>query len=495
MNLRPELKFLSAELIRQIIAEARDVLSQIGIKIYDKKTQTLLSDHGAYLDKERQHARISSDMIDTALKTVPSSFKLYDVLGNQTHDFSANNVHFTPASAALNILARETPDDPGQHREPNTRDYIRYVKITSQLNHIASQSTAFIPADVNEKISDSYRLYLNLIYGEKPVVTGTFSDNGFTAMKEMQEAIRGTAKALKEKPLTIFSCCSTTPLKWGERSCGDIMNCGQAGIPVELISMPLAGFTGPVTLVGTLVGHTAELLSGIVIHQLYTPGAPLLYGGAASAFDMRTGTTPLGSIESQMLACAYNEIGKYLGIPTQAYIALSDAKMLDAQAGLETSMGAVMAALSGINNISGPGMLDFVNCFSLEKLVLDNEICGMVYRLIKGIEPKEDIPTLPLYRELTKQDHLLSSPHTLRYFKEEHYFPGKTIDRFAYPKWQEQGAPSLGKRAFAEVERLVGSYRPSSLNIDIKKQLTGIMEREARRIGMDRLPHRDDADE
>jgi len=492
MALKPEVKFLSENLIRQIIAEAKDILGQVGIKIFNHELLTLVSDHGAYIDKSLQHARLSSEMIDKALNTVPSSFKLYDVQGKETHDFSGTHVYFTPASSALNILAGKTPDAPYRHREPNTDDYIRYVKVAGQLDHIASQSTAFIPADVDENISDSYRLYLNLLYGEKPVVTGTFSDKGFKIMRELLEVVRGSAQELKEKPLAIFSCCSTTPLKWGKRSCHDIVNCARAGIPVELIAMPLTGFTAPVTLVGALVGHTAETLSGIVLHQLVAPGAPLLYGGAASAFDMKYGTTPLGAIESQMMACAYNEIGKYLGIPTQAYIALSDAKTPDYQAGLETSMGAVMAAFSGINSISGPGMLDFVNCFSLEKLVLDNEICGMIYRMIKGIEPKEDIPTLPLYKELLKEEHLLTSQHTMHYFKKEHYFPGKVIDRYSLRKWKEQGEPTTEKQAPSQVEHLVNNYRSSSLNPDIKKEMTAIMEKEAKRYEMNNLPQRND---
>ncbi len=121
----------------------------------------------------------------------------------------------------------------------------------------------------------------------------------------------------------------------------------------------------------------------------------------------------MGAIETMMLNCANSEIGKHLGLPTQGYIALSDAKQLDSQAGLETAMGALLAALSGINSISGPGMLDFESCQSLEKLVVDNEICGMTYRLLQGIEPREDFPALPIFQELLAREapaHLRSHP-------------------------------------------------------------------------------------
>lgn len=485
MSVRPIVKFLTDELIEQILSEARDILFKIGITIYHEEVLSLLADHGAVVDVEKKHVKLPGEMIDKALRTVPPSFGLYDVFGEQTHDFSGYNVHFTPASSSLKILDHET----GEMRTPHTGDYIGYVKLVNGLDHIAAQSTAFIPGDVSEKISDIYRLYLSLLYGRKPVVTGTFNDGAFAVMKEMQAVVRGSEEALKEKPLTIFSCCSTTPLKWDKRICQDIMDCARSGVPVELISMPLTGFTGPVTIVGSLVGHTAELLSGIVISQLTAPGAPLLYGGAPASFDVRFETTPLGALETGMLDCGYNEIGKFLNIPTQAYIALSDAKALDAQAGLETAMGATMAVLSGINSISGPGMLDFVNCFSLEKLVTDHEICGMALRLVQGIEPREDFPVVPRYEELLKERHLLISRHSRRYLRKEHYFPGPVIDRASHNRWKEEGGQTLAERAHGEVKRLIETYQPSDLAPGIKKQLTEIMEAEARRVGMEKLPN------
>jgi trimethylamine--corrinoid protein Co-methyltransferase len=178
-------------------------------------------------------------------------------------------------------------------------------------------------------------------------------------------------------------------------------------------------------------------------------------------------------------------------MPTQAYISLSGAKQLDAQAGLESSMGATLAALSGINNISGPGMLDFESCQSLEKLVLDNEICGMTLRMIKGIEPKEDFPSLPRLEELLKEKHLLISKHTLRYLKEEFCFPGPVIDRASRARWEEEGGKTLLERAHSEVEKLIGKYEPSRLPDDKKSELTKLMEGEARRYGTESLPRID----
>jgi len=481
---RPTIRFLSEELIEKIVSEGRDLICKLGVEIHNKDIVSMLGDHGARIDINSNRAFYTADIIDKSLKAAPESFKLYDSSGNEAVDLSGFNVNFAPGSAAINILDYQT----NKIRRPTTADYVNYAKLVCTMNNIASQSTAMIPADVPEKISDSYRLYLSLMFCEKPVVTGTFTIEAFEIMKDLQLAVRGSKDKLAAKPLTVFSCCPTSPLKWSDITSQNVVDCAKYSIPVEYISMPLIGFMAPVTLVGSLVQHTAETLSGLVISQLTNPGTPILYGGSPAIFDIRYETTPMGAIGTMMIDCAYNEIGKYLGLPTQAYIGLSDAKRLDAQAGLETSMGATLAALSGINNISGPGMLDFESCQSHEKLVLDNEICGMVLKMIKGIQPKEDFPSLPRFEEFLKEGHLLIAEHTRRYLKEEIHFPGPVIDRANRSRWQEEGSRTLNERAHREVERIISEYEPIGLSSDIKKELTKLMQIEACRYGMEKLP-------
>ncbi len=485
--MRPVLRLLSDELIERIVSEARDILCKLGVEIHNEGVLLMLAQHGASVDMGRKHATFTDAMIDKALAAAPDTVELYDVLGRKTHELTDHNVYFTPGSAAINILDSRS----GEIRKPVTADYIKYARLVSRLDNIASQSTAFIPSDVHERISDSYRLYLSLLHCEKPVVTGAFTVDAFNVMKDLQLAVRGSSEELRKKPLTIFSCCPTAPLKWSDVTSQNLVDCAKAFIPVEYISMPLSGFMAPVTLVGSIVQHTAETLSGVVLSQLTQPGTPIIYGGSPAAFDIRYETTPMGAVETQMIDCANNEIGKFLNLPTQAYISLSDAKQLDAQAGLETSMGATLAALSGINSISGPGMLDFESCHSLEKLVVDNEICGMTLRLTRGVEPKEDFPSIPIFEELLRDKHLLIADHTRKYLREEHYFPGAVIDRANSARWMEEGSLTIGDRAEAEIERLLDSYEPTGLSEGVLADMTRLMKREAARFGMDYLPHED----
>ncbi|UCD74361.1 MAG: trimethylamine methyltransferase family protein [Phycisphaerales bacterium] len=482
--MRPTLALLSPDLIERIDAEARTVLATLGVRVHNDEVLNLLEDCGGHVDRDEHQAQMPEEMIDRALSGAPRTVTLYDLEGRNAVELAGGSVHFTPGSSALTLLDGERDEA----RPPDTADYVRYARLVGRLEHIATQSTAFIPADVPEGISDSYRLYLSLMFCDKPVITGGFGLDSLAVMKDLLLAVRGSESALKEKPFAVFSCCALAPLSWSEVTSAHLIQCARASIPAEIISMPMAGFTSPVTLVGTLVQHTAEVLSGVVISQCASAGAPVLFGGSATIFDVRHATAPMGAVESAMLSCACNEIGKHLHLPTQAYIGLTDAKVVDAQAGLEASMGATMAALSGINSVAGPGMMDYQNCFSLEKLVLDNEMCGMALRLARGIEPCEDFPSLRRFEELLAEKHLMISEHTRHHLREEQHLPGPLIERAERSKWEALGRESLADKARAEVARLTGDGAASSLPADVRKQLVQRMEHEAKRCGMDRMP-------
>ena len=481
--MRPSLRLLDDALVGRILDEARDILATVGVEVHNEAATQMLLAAGAARDS-RGRVLVPAALVDAALRTAPRAVCLFDALGRQTHELAGDAVYFTPGSAAIHVLDGAT----GKIRRPSTDDYVRYAKVVAGLPHIASQSTALIPADVAEGVADSWRLFLSLLLGEKPVVTGAFSARGFEVMRDLQLAVRGTAEALRARPLCVFSCCPTAPLKWSFETSQNVIDCARAGVPVEFVSMPLAGFVAPVTLVGSVVQHAAETLSGVVVSQLASPGAPVVWGGSPAVFDVRHETTPMGAIETMMLDCANAEVGKRLGLPTQGYIALSDAKALDAQAGLETGIGAVLAGLSGINSVSGPGMLDFESCQSLEKLIVDDEICGMVSRLRRGIEPRDDFPSRPLLEELLKDGHLLIATHTRKHRKEQLRLSSPVIERAPLGRWREEGEATLGRRAAAEVERLLTAWTPSRLPDETKRALRERMAHAAAAAGVAALP-------
>ncbi len=474
---RPKLDMLSESFIDQIVSEALDVLGKTGVLIENDEALRLLADAGC--ECKGQTMFFKEHLVEESLKTTPHSIKVYNRSGDLAMNLEGDEIHFDPGSGALTILDPVTLEE----RDPVTKDLIRFATLTDALPYLAAQSTEMISFDVPEAMQDRYRLYIGLQFSKKPVVTGTFRMESFEIMKDMLVAVRGSEEALREKPLAIFDCCPSPPLKWSNLTCQNLIDASKAGIPAELISMPMTGATSPVTLAGALVQLTAENLSGIVIHQLTNPGSPIIFGGSPAAFDMRKGTTPMGAVETMMINAAHVQIGKHLGLPTHAYLGQSDAKIVDGQAGLETGMSALIAALAGANVISGPGMLDFESCQSLEKLVLDNEICGMALRMVRGIEARGDRLGGDLYGDIYDGRHFLTSKETLRWFREELHQAGSVIDRDTYDVWMNHGKKSAWDRACEEVERLLSSHTVEPLPDDSLKALMSIMKDDARRNG------------
>jgi len=481
---RPKLEMLSPDLVERIIGEAMEILEDIGVFVENDEAFSLLADAGCRVDVASRRVHIKEDLVRISLGKAPKGIQLFDTAGDLAMDLSRDNVHFDPGSAAVNVYDYEAKTI----RKPTSADVVSFVKLTAHLKNYAAQSTGVVPADVPEEFADRYRLYLGLLNCSKPVVTGTFEVDAFGPMKDMLVAVRGSAEALKEKPLAIFDACPSPPLKWSNLTCQSVVDSARAGIPSEFVSMPLSGATAPVTLSGSIVQHTAETLSGVVIAELAEPGAPVIYGGSPAVFDMKKGTTAMGAIETMMIDSAYAQIGKTLGLPTHAYMGLSDSKMPDAQAGLEAGMGALMAALAGVNVVSGAGMLAFENCQSLENLVIDHDICGMALRVVGGIEQRETPMAKDKLQDFFKENHLLSHPSTLRWFREEFYFPGKAIDRSTDQEWLKQGSVSALERAHAEVKRLLEKDLEPHLDASVAAELRKIVTAEAKRKGMERLP-------
>ena len=482
--MRPTLKVLSGQLVDQIVEEGLGLLQDPGVRVHNDEALGLLEQAGAHVDRQVQVARIPEPVVRRALETAPRSFDLYTLDGRPAVHYGGDLVHFDPGSAALSILDSSTQ----QQRPPTTADFVTFVKLVETLPQLDAQSTAMIPADVPAEIGDLYRLYLALHFVRKPIVTGAFRKDTWWTMKEMLAAAVGGESQLAARPVAVFDVCPSPPLLWSDLTCQNLIDAARSGIPAELVSMPLAGATSPVTLAAAVTQHTAECLSGVTIGQLARAGSPIVWGGSPAAFDMREGTTPMGDVGTWLIDAAYCQVGKSLGLPTHAYLGMTDAKVVDAQCGLESMGGALVAALTGVNMVSGAGMMDFESCQSLEKLVVDAEIIGMVKRFIAGIEVRDEPIALDLMRKLGHRADYLAEPHTLKWFAKELYLPSEVIDRASLEGWQRKGAKTAVERAKDRVARLLAGYRQPAIPQELARELRAIATSAARRFGMQELP-------
>ena len=475
------LQILDDGLRERVLSEAFGLLEDPGVRFQGDEGLTLLAEAGARIERGRQVARIPEDLARRALSTVPREFVLGDADGAPCVRYGGDLVHFDPGSAAVRVLDSDT----GEARQADSNDLVRLVKVADLLPEIDAQSTALVCSDVPAAIADSYRLLLVLLHSRKPIVTGAFGLEGQRVMLEMLAIASGAGG---RPPRAVFDVCPSPPLTWSLFATGSLIGLARAGVPAEMVSMPLAGATAPATLAGALVQHAAECLSGITLHQLVRAGSPIVWGGAPAIFDMRHGTTPMGAMETALLDAGYAEVGKSLGLPTHAYLGASDAKTIDAQAGMESGMTALVGALAGINMISGAGMLDFLATQSVEKLVLDAEGIAMTRRLLTGISGREETLATHLFAELGHRGAFLELRHTRDWFRREQHLPSPVIDRGSLRSWVEAGRPSVADRAHRRVEALLASWQPPEVDAGMERELRCLAGSVARAAGMAALP-------
>jgi trimethylamine--corrinoid protein Co-methyltransferase len=470
--MRPSLNVLSDELTTRILDEAKRLMAETGMEIRGAGMKQRLLDHGLKTDASGKRILFPPEVVERAIADAPKSFTLYDRDGAPYTEIGGDKVHYTPGSSGLKIMDHRT----GGTRLSNSIDFIEYARLCDTLEHVAYPSTAFSTnKDIESQVSDAWRLYMLLITSKKPMVSGAFSEHGVERMVEMLQMFRTDRAELIAKPQAIFTITATGNFRFGEDSCQNLFDCVQAGIAVEIVPVTLMGLIAPVTLVGALVFHCVDVLTGITMAQIIRPGAPVLFGGAPATFHMKAASAPMAAIEAQHLNVAYVAIAKYLGLPTQAYMALSDGKFLDAQGGGESFSSALLAAIAGVNSVSGPGMLDFVLTFSLPKLVFDNEVCGQSLHFIREIKELDDLPTQSLVEDLLRDDHLITSPHTLQNWPQELYLSDPVIDRENREAWVKQGSHSLEQRATREVERRLAAYQPIETDPEIDAAMRAVV--------------------
>lgn len=473
--MRPQLRVLPEQLIGPILDEAKKILAEIGVEVRGARLRERLLDHGLKLARtadDAQRVLFPPAVVERAIETTPKRFPLYDRDGASYTQLGDDKVHFVPGSSGLSVLDHRT----GETRRSTTRDFIEYVRVAEGLKNLGYLATAFSTNDIEPVVSDAWRLYLVLTNSVKPVVSGAFSEHGVVRMAKLMQLFRRDQADLIARPMSIFTVTATGSYRYSEDSCQNLIDCVDFGVPIEIVPVTLMGLIAPVTLVGATVMHVADVLAGLTMAQIVKPGTPVLFGGAPATFHMKTAMSPMAAIETLHLNAAYVEVAKHLDLPTQGYMALSEGKFLDAQAGAETFAGALLAAVSGVNSVSGPGMLDYVLTFSLGKLVFDDELCGQALHFCRDLDVLEDLPTRDLVRQLLNEKHLLTSAHTLKHWRNELYLPGMVFDRINRETWLQAGGMTLEQRVHQEVERLLGAYVSPPLDARIDAELIRIIQ-------------------
>jgi trimethylamine--corrinoid protein Co-methyltransferase len=288
---------------------------------------------------------------------------------------------------------------------------------------------------------------------------------------KMAEIIAGSPERLRERPFISMVTCPISPFKLDESYGQLTMEAARNRIPVVVPTEPLCGATAPVTLAGNLVVQNVDTMAGVMLAQLTSPGTPTLYGCISSITDLRDMKYLSGAVEMGLMNAAASQMARFYQLPIYATAGMSDAKVNDAQTGYESAITSLMVALAGGNWIhDAAGFLEFCMTASYDKLVVDNEIIGMVMRAVEGIEVNDETLAFDLIKKTGPGGHFVSARHTRKHMRSEQYVPCLS-DREERSKWQAAGAINATDRATKIVNEILNSPIQPAVMSDLRKRI------------------------
>ena len=464
-------EILTQKQIEQIHETALRILEQIGLDFGYPTALEVLKKGGAKVDGERVF--FTPRLIEEQIKKAPRKFTLYARNPENNVVIGGNNMVFCPGYGAPFV----TDLDSGR-RKATLKDFENFVKLTgASTNQDILSGTVVEPTDVPHEIRHAQMLYTAMKYSDKCVMGSTMGQKGAGDSIAMASMVFGSRDQLAEKPHIISILCSLSPLKYDARMLGALMEYSQAGQAQLISCLAIAGATGPSTLAGNLALQNAEILAGIVLAQMVREGTPVVFGGASSNAEMRSGALSIGSPEMAMNTAATAQMGHYYNLPVRSGGAVCDAKSPDAQASYESMMSLLTAQVCGINFVlHSAGILESYNCMSYEKFIIDDEMCGMVKRIRRGIEVNPDTLALDVIKEVGPGGHFLDKDHTFDHFRTEFYQP-QLSNRDDFVAWQASGSPRSMETANKKYKEILETYEAPELPTDLDKDLLNFIEK------------------
>jgi trimethylamine--corrinoid protein Co-methyltransferase len=297
---------------------------------------------------------------------------------------------------------------------------------------------------------------------------------------ELFQVVAGGSDELRAHPRGLLGFEPTSPLMLSKDSLETASVWVEAGQPVSIGPMVQSMGTGPVTLAGSLAQQDAEILAGLVVVQTLSPGAGTVYFGAGLTLDPRNGQAVFACPEETLWIAAGSQLAHQHGLPAGMQMGLTDAKVPDAQAGLEKSASLLMGALAGVNLSGGLGIAGCDQGASLPQLIIDDEIVGYVREVMRGFAVDEETCAFDAVARVGIGGDFLSDPHTVAHVRDR-WIP-KLSDRQHWAGWRQEGGWTMLDRALAEQKRILREHRLESLEETALREIDRIVATAERQI-------------
>ncbi|MFC1964983.1 trimethylamine methyltransferase family protein [Chloroflexota bacterium] len=465
---------LTTEDIKQIDQTGRQLLKSVGIKINDSTFLDTLKRAGAQVDYDNQRVRFEQDWLDEVLSHAPSRFILYSRDGKNDLHLGEGKVHFANGGRVFRILDMGT----GGYRLTMLRDVANTATLVDHLDYIRFYIIACQAHDLepqNYHLNDFYHAFNHTT---KHVMGGCDNLEGVKQMWELASVIAGGENRFSEKPFVSVITNPISPLTIEANTLNILNFCTTHGIPATCAPAPIAGATAPATLAGTLSQMHAESLAGVAISQVLCPGAKVLYGAVPMTMDLRNMELAMGSVEMTMMNATAVQLAKCYNLPIYASGGLTEAKRPDIQAGIEEGFSNLTVAMAGADCIHlAAGLLDSANSISYEQFVIDNEIIGMIHRILTGIKVNEETVGYDVIEKVGPGGNYVAEDHTVEHMMDEFFYPNLAV-RCNFDTWEEKGRPSMLSRAYLQVREILEDGKEGLLDTDlifeIRKTFPGI---------------------
>jgi len=466
------LEFLSPSDLEAIHRTSLRVLSEVGVHFPDPQARETFQRAGYRREGERIF--FSEDQIWTALEAVPDSFTLQARSQDRNVTVGDGQTLFTPGYGAPFLI------DPEEgKRIPGLNDYQQLIKLNQVLPHQDLIGYLLVePQDVPTLTAHLHMLRAAVLYGDKPFLGS--AENG-QAARDTLEICRILYGSLEDQYVTLGLISALSPLAYSPEMTEAVRVFARGNQPLMFANLVMAGSTGPITLPGTIAQQNAELLAGISLAQLYQPGLPVLYGTTSTNIDMRTGALAIGSPELSLITASHGQLARYYGLPSRGGGCLTDASTTDAQAGSESTFGLLAAVNSGLDFVlHAAGIMSSYLAFSYPKMILDDELCGMVRRYQGGLDVTEESLAWGEIQAVGPGGHYLNQPLTRQRCRTAFWMP-EVFDRSGLETWWGEDRRSASQRASQRCSQLLEEYQQPDLERVTARQITAyLQERENR---------------
>lgn len=469
MKLRPELKMLHQEDCLQIHQTSCEILEKTGVEIHHPEAVDLLRDAGAVVSEEL--VKIPPSLIEQALASVPSSFNLYQRGTDKAAiRLDGENVYFGSGSDTLRYLDPRT----GERRPFMLGDVADCVRVCDSLPEIDFVMSMGVPADVPADKHYRYQFATMIRNTTKPIVVVCNDLADFQAIVKISALVAGGMEKLSQYPNILLYSEPSTPLRHSREATDKLLYAAQHAIPVTHSPAPMMGGTAPVTLAGAVALGNAEMLSGLVLHQLKNPGAPFLYGHGVHHLDMKTMISVYGAPEFQLARVMAAEMGRFYKLPVWGYAAHSDSKVIDGQAAVDAQFSVSIALLARTNLNHDVGYLESGLTHSPEMMVLTNEIITMNRKFAEGVCIDAESLAVDVIAGVGPGGNFTTHDHTMKHWRE--LWMPKIFNRQRLDKWSSQGSKNINAVLREATIALLDNYQEKPLPETVDREIEAILE-------------------